>query len=110
MPNAQPCRPDFERVRRTVRREPTDRVPLIEALVDFSIQSQFLGRPVTCDDLPAQVEFWSQAGYDYVPLVLGMMRPGRVTEDSAISRLLQRTLAADGSEGDRKSTRLNSSH
>lgn len=99
MPNAQPCRPDFERVRRTVRREPTDRVPLIEALVDFSIQSQFLGRPVTCDDLPAQVEFWSQAGYDYVPLVLGMMRPGRVTEDSAISRLLQRTLAADGSEG-----------
>ncbi|MCL2639215.1 MAG: hypothetical protein FWD53_00065 [Phycisphaerales bacterium] len=81
--------PDFSRVVRAVRRDNPDRVPLFELLVDFAIQSQFLGRTVTADDLPAQVEFWSQAGYDYIPLVMGMMRPGRVTEDSAISRMLR---------------------
>src|ERR1035437_7240818 len=81
--------PDFSRIQRTVRREEADRVPLVEILVDFAIQSQFLGRPVTADDLPAQVEFWTRAGYDYVPLVLGMMRPGRVTSESAISKMLR---------------------
>src|ERR1035437_7778923 len=81
--------PDFSRIQRTVRREEADRVPLVEILVDFAIQSQFLGKPVTADNLPAQVEFWTRAGYDYVPLVAGMMRPGRVTADSAISRILR---------------------
>lgn len=88
--------PDFERVRTTVRREQPDRVPLVEALVDFEMQSQFLGRPVTYEDLAAQVEFWIKAGYDYIPLVVGMMRPGKVTEDSSISRVLRDTLAGEG--------------
>jgi len=81
--------PDFSRMVRAVKRDNPDRVPLFEILVDFAIQSQFLGRPVAADDLLAQVTFWSQAGYDYVPLVMGMMRPGRVTADSAISRMLR---------------------
>jgi uroporphyrinogen decarboxylase len=85
--------PDFERLRKTVRHEEPDRVPLVEALVEFPIQSQFLGRPVTVEDLPAQVEFWCRAGYDYIPLVVGLMRPGRVTADSAISRMLRDQMA-----------------
>ncbi len=89
-------RPDFNRIRKTVRHEPTGRVPLFELLVEFEIQSQFLGRPVSYEKLEAQVEFWTKAGYDYIPLVVGMMRPGKVTDDSSISRLLRATLEKEG--------------
>ena len=44
-------KPDFERIRKAARFEEADRVPLAESLIDYSIQSQFLGRPVTPDDL-----------------------------------------------------------
>jgi uroporphyrinogen decarboxylase len=98
MTNNIPIRPDFERIRKTVRREEPDRVPLVEALVDFDIQSQFLGRPVTYENLEAQVEFWTKAGYDYIPLVVGMMRPGQVTKDSSISRILRDTLEKEGAD------------
>ena len=96
MTGKPPIRPDFERIRQAVRHEKPDRVPLIELLVEFEIQSQFLGRTVTCENLGAQVEFWTKAGYDYVPLVVGMMRPGKVTEDSSISRVLRATLEKEG--------------
>ena len=61
-------KPDFERIRKTASFEEPDRVPLAEILIDYSIQSQFLGRTGTPDDLEAQVQFWSQAGYDFIPL------------------------------------------
>lgn len=96
MNNDPVSKPDFERIRTTVRRKEPDRVPLVEALVDFEIQSQFLGRRVIYEDLAAQVEFWTKAGYDYIPLVVGMMRPGKVTEDSSISRVLRDTLKKEG--------------
>ena len=48
-------RPDFERIRKTVRHEEPDSVPLVEVLVDYPIQSQFLGREVKEDDLEAQM-------------------------------------------------------
>jgi uroporphyrinogen decarboxylase len=96
MTGHHPIRPDFNRNRKTVRREEPDRVPLVEALVDFEIQGRFLGRPVTFEDLEAQVEFWTKAGYDYIPLVVGMMRPGKVTEDSSISRVLRDSLEKEG--------------
>ena len=85
--------PDWSRVQKTVRFETADRVPLAEALIAYEIQSQFLGRPVTPDDIGAQVEFWSKAGYDYIPLNIGMMEPGKVTENSHISRILKKRLA-----------------
>jgi len=91
-----PIQPDFERIRKTVRHEEPDRVPLAEILVDFDMQSRFLGRPVVYEDLPAQVEFWTKAGYDYIPLVVGMMRPGKVTQDSSISHILRDTLQKEG--------------
>jgi uroporphyrinogen decarboxylase len=82
-------RPDFERIRRAVAHEEPDRVPLCEASVDYAIQSQLLGREVAAGDLEAQVEFWLKAGYDYLPLVVGMMAPGKVTRDSAISKVIE---------------------
>jgi len=85
-------KPDFRRVVTTVHHEEPDRVPLAEISVDYAIMSRFLGRPVTDDDLAAQVEFWSQAGYDYIPLTVGMMRPGGVTRDSQISKVIQDVL------------------
>lgn len=85
-------RPDFRRVVTTLHHEEPDRVPLAEISVDYEIMSRFLGRPVTDDDLAAQVEFWTQAGYEYIPLTVGMMRPGAVTRDSQISKVIQEVL------------------
>jgi uroporphyrinogen decarboxylase len=82
-------KPDFERFLAAVHHRETDRVPLGEVLIDYSVQSRFLGREVTADDLASQVEFWSKAGYDYIPITVGMMVPGKVTEESKISRVLR---------------------
>lgn len=73
-------------------------MPLAEAVVDFSIMSQYLGRTVTDDDLASQVEFWTLAGYDFIPLTIGMMRPGRVTMDSQISRVIRAVLMREGED------------
>jgi hypothetical protein len=48
-------KPDFERIRKAARFEEPDRVPLAEILIDYSIQSQFLGRPVAPDDLEGRL-------------------------------------------------------
>lgn len=82
-------RPDFSRFLAAVRHKETDRVPLGEILIDYSIQSRFLGRKVTADNLAAQVAFWAQAGYDYIPLTVSMMSPGKVTEESKITKVLK---------------------
>jgi len=81
--------PDFERLRAMIRHEEPDRVPLCEVLIEYPIQSAFLGRNVASDDLGAQVEFWAAAGYDYIPITVGAMKPGRVTEESRISKVLK---------------------
>jgi len=56
--------PDFDRIKKTVKLEEPDRVPLLESLVEYPVQSQFLGREVKSDDIKSQVEFYYQAGYD----------------------------------------------
>ena len=81
-----------------MRHEEPDRVPLIEALVAYEIQSQFLGRKVEDTDLRSQVEFWARAGYDAMPLTVGMMNPGEVTRESSIFRVVQKTLRKEGEE------------
>ena len=80
---------DFNRVLKTINHEEPDRVPLFEVLIEYPIQSQFLGREVTSDDLVSQVEFWTKAGYDAMPITVGIMEPGKVTEDSAISKVIK---------------------
>ena len=64
-------RPDFERVRTALlcAGEP-DRVPLAEAGVDRGIKEAVLGRPIR--DLRDEVEFWRVAGYDFVPVNVGL--------------------------------------
>jgi uroporphyrinogen decarboxylase len=52
-----------------VQGEP-DRVPLIEVTVDQPIKEAFLGRPVR--DIESEVAFWTHAGYDYVPVKVGL--------------------------------------
>jgi uroporphyrinogen decarboxylase len=86
--------PDFNRLETTLRHQEPDRVPLAEAAVSYEIMSRLLGREVTATDIQAQVEFWMKAGYDYVPLTVGMMQPGKVTEDSAISKVIKKTITA----------------
>ncbi|MCF8108178.1 MAG: hypothetical protein K9J81_04205 [Desulfohalobiaceae bacterium] len=95
-------KPDFERIRKTARFEEPDRVPLAEILIEYSIQGQFLGRSVTADDLEAQVEFWTRAGYDFIPLTVGMMQPGKVTKDSKISQVIREVMLADSEDADKE--------
>lgn len=82
-------KPDFNRFAAAVRHEETDRVPLGEILIHYAIQSRFIGRKVTAEDLAAQVEFWATAGYDFIPITVSMMSPGKVTEESRITRVLK---------------------
>jgi uroporphyrinogen decarboxylase len=87
--------PDFERFRKAVRHEEPDRVPLCEVLIEYPIQSRFLGKTVTADDLELQVEFWTRAGYDFIPVTVGMMTPGKVTQESSISKVIREVMLKD---------------
>jgi uroporphyrinogen decarboxylase len=91
----EPC---FERIKKVVNHEEPDRVPLCEVLIDYPIQSQFLGKEVTADDLGSQIDFWVEAGYDYIPITVGMMKPGGVTQESAIMETIRDTLLKDSPE------------
>ncbi len=91
-------KPDFERFRAAVHHQEADRVPFYELLVDYGIQSRFIGREVKADDLKSQVEFWASAGYDFIPITVGMMEPGGVTKDSAISKVIEEIVLEDEEE------------
>ena len=86
------AKPDFNRLIATLEHREPDRVPLVEAIISWKIMSQFLGRPVDDDDLPAQVEFWSRAGYDFIPISVSMLNPGGVTKDSHIAKVISRVM------------------
>jgi uroporphyrinogen decarboxylase len=95
-------KPDFERIRKTARHEEPDRVPLCEVLIEYPIQSRFLGREVTPGDLESQVEFWAKAGYDFIPLTVGMMTPGKVTQESRISKVIRDVMLADSPDAEKE--------
>ena len=92
------AQPDFDRFVTALHHQEPDRVPLGDATVDYSIMSGFLGRPVAATDLAAQVDFWCQAGYDYVPLTVTMLEPGKVTEESRISQVIRQAMLRDTAE------------
>ena len=75
---------DFARLKAAISHQETDRVPLVETVVDYSMQSDFLGKEVISSDLKTRMEFWQRAGYDYIPLTLGIMQAGKLTADSSI--------------------------
>ena len=76
----EPIQPDFQgRLLKAIfcRGEP-DRVPLVEAGIDLIIKERFLGRPIATPF--DEVAFWTEAGYDFVPLSAGL----RTIIDAAI--------------------------
>jgi len=87
--------PNFGRLEKALHHEEPDRLPLAEALVSYEIQSAFLGKKVNDSDLKSQVEFWVQAGYDFIPLTVGMMSPGEITKESSIFGIVQKVLRKD---------------
>lgn len=88
---------DFRRIIKTAHHEEPDRVPLIESLIDYKIQSQFLGEEVAPSNLKGQVAFYKLAGYDYVPLPLGLVESGEVTNESNIAKALEGGFVEGGS-------------
>jgi uroporphyrinogen decarboxylase len=95
-------KPDFERFRTAVQHQESDRVPFYELLVDYGIQSRFIGREVIADDIKSQVEFWASAGYDFIPITVGMMEPGGVTKESAISKVIEEIVLEDEEEAEER--------
>jgi uroporphyrinogen decarboxylase len=117
--------PNFEgRLLKTVFAEGIpDRVPIVEAGIDLSIKERFLGRPI--QHLADEIEFWQQAGYDFIPLEAGLRtvidaaihheQTGRFESEKpdpaaiaaaksfAIERLSPLHLTASGLTGDRRS-------
>ncbi|KAA3618679.1 MAG: nucleoside 2-deoxyribosyltransferase [Calditrichaeota bacterium] len=85
--------PDIEQLKRTLKREKADYVPLVELGIHPEIKAKFLGRPIqTLDD---DVEFWFKAGYDYIklqpqadfnPTKVGLEDKLTYNEDGTISR------------------------
>ena len=63
--------PNFENLKQALlcQGEP-DYVPLFEGTIAEDIKSQFLGRQVS--GLEDEVEFCMTAGYDFVPLTIGL--------------------------------------
>jgi uroporphyrinogen decarboxylase len=94
--------PDFEHIRKAARHEEQERVPLCEVLVEYPIQSRYLGREVTSDDLSSQLEFWIKAGYDFIPLTVGMMTPGKVTTESVISKVIKDVMLKDSPDAEKE--------
>ncbi|MGD0622422.1 MAG: uroporphyrinogen decarboxylase family protein [Thermacetogeniaceae bacterium] len=92
--------PDFRRLETALQHREPDRVPLVETTIAYEIMSRLLGREVTATDLQAQVEFWAKAGYDFIPLTAGMMQPGKVTENSAISKVIKKMIIKDQDNDD----------
>jgi len=58
-----------------------DCVPLWEVLVDTEVKEAFLGREIAtpADD----VEFWREAGYDFLPLSVGFLAVGAVIKEAS---------------------------
>ncbi|MCD6206171.1 MAG: nucleoside 2-deoxyribosyltransferase [Candidatus Marinimicrobia bacterium] len=62
-------RPDIEQFKMTLKRGKADYIPLAELGIHPLIKAKFLGRPIT--NLKDDVDFWYQAGYDYIKLQPG---------------------------------------
>jgi uroporphyrinogen decarboxylase len=58
--------PDIEQFKKTLRRGKADYVPVCELGIHNKIKEKFLGKPIAT--LKDDVDFWHQAGYDYIKL------------------------------------------
>ncbi len=78
--------PDFQYIKKVLllQGEP-DRVPIMEQSVDRDVKKAFIGRPI--QTLEDEAEFWISAGYDYVPLIMGMRTSVRIATGNVQSQL-----------------------
>ena len=77
-------RPDFEQLRKTIKRGKGAHIPQIELGVHPKIKARFLGRPVAT--LEDDIEFWLKAGYDYVKLQPGAdFNPAKIGVDQNLT-------------------------
>lgn len=68
--------PDFDNLCKALRSEGEPKyVPLFEGTIAEDIKSRFLGKPAR--GLEAEVEFCMRAGYDFVPLTIGLRQTMR---------------------------------
>lgn len=67
--------PDFQRLVTALRRQEPDYVPFAEFLLEEDVKAAFLGRPL--HGHADQIAFWQAAGYDYYPISLSIVEPGR---------------------------------
>ncbi|MBM4000799.1 MAG: hypothetical protein FJ297_14885 [Planctomycetes bacterium] len=74
---------DFENLRKALlcQGEPK-RVPPFELSIDESIKRQFLGKPA--GSLEAEAEFFMKAGYDFVPMTIGIRQTTRGEESGVM--------------------------
>ena len=63
--------PDFERYMTALHCQEPDRVPLGEWEIDKGVREAFLGKKI--ENLHDDIEFWLQAGFDYIPARTGIM-------------------------------------
>jgi methylmalonyl-CoA mutase cobalamin-binding domain/chain len=75
--------PDFQRYMTALYCQEPDRVPLGEWEIDRSLKEGFLGKKI--ESINDEIEFWLQAGFDYVPARSGIMDspqgPKRISEE-----------------------------
>lgn len=71
-------KPDFERVMTALGCEEPDRVPQGDWHVDQRPKDAFMGRPIRT--LRDHVDFWHQAGFDFVTASSGILEPVRAPE------------------------------
>lgn len=76
-------KPDFERLRKALFCQKTDEIPLAELFHDMEVMDAFMGREVnTTREI---VEFYTSAGYDYVPIFCEKWFAGVKGEELEIS-------------------------
>lgn len=68
-------KPDFQRFVTAINRQEPDRLPFAEFIVEPDIRAAFLGKPPR--SYKDQIEFFTRAGYDYYPIAMSIVDPGR---------------------------------
>lgn len=59
-------KPDLESFLKTLKREKTNKIPVAELGIHPIIKEKFLGKRI--ESIKDEIDFWSNAGYDYVKL------------------------------------------
>ncbi len=78
-------KPDFERYLTALNCQEPDRVPLGDFYMDLLAKERFLGRKLVT--LKDEVEFWTAAGFDFVPSPAGLIEvAGKLTAKSGITK------------------------